>query len=177
MRDANDEEAFREFVVSRWSALAGTAYLLTGDHGRAEDLVQTALEKAHKHWRRIERHDAPEVYVRRVMVNEAISWSRRRRFLELPLVGSHAPAIDPYGDRDLRDALWKALSTLPPRMRAVLVLRFFEDLPEAEVAATLGCSIGSVKSQGSRGLARLRDAFGEDESLEHFTTIRRGGAI
>lgn len=177
MGDANDEEAFREFVVSRWNALARTAYLLTGDHGRAEDLVQDALERAHRHWGRMERQDAPEVYVRRVMVNQAISWSRRRRFLELPLLASHAPPVDPYGDHDLRDALWTAMATLPPRMRAVLVLRFYEDLTEAEIAAALGCSIGSVKSQSSRGLARLRQVFGNDEGVvaEQLAAIRRGG--
>ncbi len=173
---SDDEERFREFVVSRWHSLARTAYLLTGDHGRAEDLVQTALEKTHRHWRRIQRHDLPEVYVRRVMVNRVISWSRRRRFLELPLLAAtQPPTVDPYADSDLRDALWRALAALPPRMRAVLVLRFYEDLSEAEIAKALDCSIGSVKSQASRGLSRVRETVGRDALPTPLIDMEQGG--
>jgi RNA polymerase sigma-70 factor (sigma-E family) len=153
-----DDEAFREFVTARWTALTRTAYLLTGDHGRAEDLVQTTLEKMHRHWRRIERKDAPDAYARRVMTNLAISQSRRRRFRETPI--THAPEIAAGDATDavvVRDEVWRALLRLPPRMRAVLVLRFFEDLSEAEAARVLNCSEGTVKSQSSRGLARLRE--------------------
>lgn len=156
-----DEDGFRGFVVARWGALLRTAYLMTGDHGRAEDLVQTTLERMHRHWHKIQRRDAPEVYARRVMVNEVIAAGRRRRLRELPL--AHAPE-PPARERPLdqmleRDAVWRVLATLPPRMRAVVVLRYYEDLTEADTAAVLSCSVGTVKSQTSRGVARLREAL------------------
>ena len=172
-----DEEAFREFVTARWTALLRTAYLLTGDHGRAEDLVQTTLEKMHRHWRRIERKDAPDAYARRVMTNLAISQSRRRRFRETSI--AFAPQIaarDGANSADavaVRDEVWRALLLLPPRMRAVLVLRFFEDLSEAEVARTLECSEGTVKSQTSRGLARLRELMRPDDPDDEPARARR----
>jgi RNA polymerase sigma-70 factor (sigma-E family) len=152
------DAAFREFVEGSWHRLLRTAYLLTGDHGAAEDLLQTALMRAYRHWGRIRRDDAPEVYVRRVLVNTNISASRRRRLRE------HTTAVvpEPRGVRDhqdtyaVRDELWRAVRTMPPRMRAVLVLRYFDDMSEAEVAEALGCAVGTVKSQISRGLARLR---------------------
>ncbi|MER7206636.1 SigE family RNA polymerase sigma factor [Streptosporangium sp. NPDC000239] len=148
------EEHFRDFVTSRWQAMLRTAYLLTGDHGRAEDLLQTALVRTHRRWNRI---DDPELYTRRVLANLNISWWRRRRITE-HLTGTvpETAVQDPHTGYETRDALWTAMLTLPPRMRAVLVLRYFEDLPEAEVARTLGCSLGTVKSQASRGLERLR---------------------
>jgi RNA polymerase sigma-70 factor (sigma-E family) len=156
-----DDDAFREFVTARWSALVRTAYLLTGDHGRAEDLVQSALERVHRQWRRVERKHAPEAYTRRVMINLAISGSRRHRFRETSLANAPEPVSRDaaYGIAE-RDEVWQALLKLPPRMRAVLVLRHFEDLSEAEVARLLGCGLGTVKSQSSRGLDRLRELLG-----------------
>lgn len=155
-----DDEQFRLFVQRQWGPLLRTAYLLTGDRGTAEDLAQSALEKTHRRWGRVLRRDAPEVYVRRVMVNTAISWRRRRRPLEVPLLTSDsAPAPDAYAQVEERQLLLTALRRLPPRTQAVLVLRYFEDLSEADTAKVLGCSIGSVKSQASRGLARLRVEF------------------
>ncbi|MEV4134735.1 SigE family RNA polymerase sigma factor [Dactylosporangium sp. NPDC049742] len=152
------DDGFRAFVTAQWGPLTRTAFLLTGDRGAAEDLVQSVLEKAHRRWSRILRSDAPEVYVRRAMVNTAISWRRRKRFAEVPLLpADDTPADDQYGRVDDRQQLLAALRRLPPRTRAILVLRYFEDLSEADVAAVLGCSTGSVKSQASRGLARLRD--------------------
>ncbi|GAA3117303.1 SigE family RNA polymerase sigma factor [Streptosporangium carneum] len=152
---ANAEERFRDFVTSRWQAMLRTAYLLTGDHGRAEDLLQTALVRTHRRWNRI---DDPELYTRRILVNLNVSWWRRRRFTEhLTDKIPETTAEDHHAVYDTRDALWAAVLTLPPRMRAVLVLRYFEDLPEAEVARVLDCSLGTVKSQASRGLDRLRD--------------------
>ncbi|MEV7006045.1 SigE family RNA polymerase sigma factor [Streptosporangium sp. NPDC051022] len=153
--DAEDAEGrFRDFVTARWQAMLRTAYLLTGDHGRAEDLLQTALVRTHRRWSRI---DDPEFYTRRVLVNLNASWWRRRRFTE-HLTGTvpETAGEDPHAAYDVRDALWSAVLALPSRMRAVLVLRYFEDLPEAEVARLLGCSLGTVKSQASRGLERLR---------------------
>ncbi|GAA3247740.1 SigE family RNA polymerase sigma factor [Dactylosporangium siamense] len=153
-----DDDGFRAFVTAQWEPLTRTAYLLTGDRGAAEDLVQSVLEKSHRRWGRIVRSDAPEIYVRRAMVNTAISWRRRRRVVEVPLLAADAaPAADQYDRADTRQQLLVALRKLPPRTRAILVLRYFEDLSEADIAQVLGCSTGSVKSQASRGLARLRD--------------------
>lgn len=154
---ATHDAEFQLFVRTQWGPLTRTAYLLTGDRGTAEDLVQSALEKTHRHWSRILRKDAPEVYVRRVMVNTAISWRRRRRVTEVELRATDpGPATDPYVQVEHRHELLRALRRLPRKTRAVLVLRYFEDLSEADIARVLNCSIGSVKSQASRGLARLR---------------------
>ncbi|GAB7042888.1 MULTISPECIES: SigE family RNA polymerase sigma factor [Catenuloplanes] len=151
------DDGFREFVREHWGPLTRTAYLLTGDRGHAEDLVQTALEKTHRKWRTVSRMDAPVAYVRKAMVNTAISWRRRRGFGRGTGAGPEpAAAGDPYQQVVDRQRLTTALRALPPKMRAVLVLRYFEDLTEADVAATLGCSVGTVKSQVSRGLQRLR---------------------
>jgi RNA polymerase sigma-70 factor (sigma-E family) len=167
-----DDESFREFVTMRWPALVRTAYLLTGDHGRAEDLVQTTLEKMHRHWRRIATMESPEGYARRVMTNLAISGSRRKRFREVSMV--HAPEVgaeDGSQSRAEREVMWQVLQQLPPRVRAVMVLRFFEDLSEADIARILECTPGTVKSQHSRGLAKLRallaknDVFPPPESV------------
>ncbi|GAA0365081.1 SigE family RNA polymerase sigma factor [Micromonospora gifhornensis] len=153
----DDEERFREFVSQQWGPLTRTAYLLTGDRGAAEDLVQSALEKTHRRWSRILRKDAPGAYVRRTMINTAVSWRRRRRTIEVPLLDADTIATpDAYQHAESRHQLLAALRRLPPRMRAVLVLRYFEDLSEADVARLLDCSTGTVKSQASRGLARLR---------------------
>jgi RNA polymerase sigma-70 factor (sigma-E family) len=155
-----DDDQFRLFVQRQWGPLLRTAYLLTGDRGTAEDLVQSALEKTHRRWGRLLRRDAPEVYVRRVMVNTAISWWRRRRPLEAPLLTSDIASVpDPYGQVEERQLLLVALRRLPPRTQAILTLRYFEDLSEADTAKVLGCSVGAVKSQASRGLARLRAEF------------------
>ncbi len=146
---------FREFVLARSPGLLGTAYALTGDRGMAEDLLQTALLKTYRHWSDVRRSDRPEAYVRRVMANQRISWWRRRRVAESGTTVPDRAGPVPYPVEE-RDELWQALQELPPRMRAVLVLRYWEDLPEAEVAEILACSVGTVKSQASRGLQRLR---------------------
>lgn len=160
MGTGGEDERFRVFVRQQWNPLLRTAYLLTGDRGLAEDLVQSALEKTHRRWGRIRRQDAPEVYVRRVMVNTATSWWRRRRPVEVPLLASDAtPVADAYAQVEQRQQLVAALRRLPPRTQAILVLRYFEDLSEVDTARVLGCSVGAVKSQASRGLARLRSQF------------------
>lgn len=157
MTSAEHDEQFRLFVTTQWAPLTRTAYLVTGNRADAEDLVQAALEKTHRHWGRILRRDRPEVYVRRVMINTAISWRRRRRVTEVPLLGGDGdPVNDPYAAVEDRQQALDALRRLPPKTRAVLVLRYFEDRTEAEIAQILGCSVGSVKSQASRGLATLR---------------------
>jgi RNA polymerase sigma-70 factor (sigma-E family) len=160
--DAADEEDFRAFVETRWQALVRVGFLLTGDSGRAEDLVQAALVQVHRHWRRIERVDGHDAYARRTLVNLNISWWRRRRVAEhlvdrVPERAHDEP--DHAAAHADRDAVARALLTLPPRMRAVIVLRYYDDLSEADCAAALGCSIGTVKSQTSRGLDRLRVAL------------------
>jgi RNA polymerase sigma-70 factor (sigma-E family) len=153
------EATFREFVTARWPALLRTAYLLTGEHDRAEELVQGALVRVHRHWSKVERAGSPDAYVRKVIVNLNTDWWRRLGSRERP-VGLVADVdrpgtTDPYASFELREDLWLALRELPARMRATLVLRYFEDLTEADTAQVLGCSLGTVKSQTSRGLDRL----------------------
>jgi RNA polymerase sigma-70 factor (sigma-E family) len=157
--DAGSERAFEEFVEDRAMALFGTAYLLVGDVHQAEDLVQSALERAFRRWRRIRTMQYPEAYVRRVLVNLANDrWRRRRGTTEVAL-DEAMEATEPDGTAlvDLRHALLTGLHQLPVGMRAVLVLRYWEGLSDAEVAAELGRSVGTVKSQASRGLQRLRE--------------------
>jgi RNA polymerase sigma-70 factor (sigma-E family) len=152
---AQGEEAFQAFVRQEWKHLIHTAYLLTGDRNYAEDLAQTALEKIHRQWGTL---DNPGAYARRVMINTAISWRRRRSFGEIPHEPVDVALVGNDFDRvDQRHQLVKALRRLPPKMRAVLVLRYFEDLPDLEIARILGCSVGTVKSQASRGIQRLRE--------------------
>ena len=161
MRDSADAD-FTDFVRISSTGLLRTAVLLVGgDRGHAEDLLQGVLERMYPRWARIE--GPPEAYARRALAHAAVNrWrSRRRRVAELPLWDDGPGPADPTGDLaatvELRDALVRALLTLPARQRAVLVLRFLDDLAEEEVARALGCSVGTVKSQSSRGLARLRD--------------------
>jgi RNA polymerase sigma-70 factor (sigma-E family) len=150
-----DESAFAEFVAARSSALMRTAYLLTRDHHLAEDLVQTALFKAAMAWERIEGE--PEPYVRRILYTENVSWWRRRRRLvvEAAQVRAEEPA-GPGTDIDLQVALERALGLLTTKQRAVLVLRYYEDLSEAGAARVLGVGVGTVKSTHRRALLRLR---------------------
>ncbi|QNN52471.1 SigE family RNA polymerase sigma factor [Nocardioides mesophilus] len=150
---SSDEAAFHAFVVARTAALSRTAYLLTGDHHLAEDLVQTALFKTAKAWGRIKGD--PEPYVRRILYTENISWWRRRRHLrEVAVEGYDGPAA--AADVDLRFALEQALAQLSIKQRTVLVLRYFEDLTEAQTAQVLGIGLGTVKSTTRQALARLR---------------------
>jgi RNA polymerase sigma-70 factor (sigma-E family) len=166
--DQQDEQDFHDFVVGQWHALLRTAYLLTGDRGDAEDLVQSALVRVHRNWHRIERRDAPAVYVRRVLVNlNASIWRRRSRLREQPTdVLPERAGGDTADVHAQRDELRRACLRLPPRQRAVLVLRYFEDLSEADSAATLGISVGAVKSQTSRGLDKLRAIIAADRALD-----------
>ncbi|MBB6628106.1 SigE family RNA polymerase sigma factor [Nocardioides sp. KIGAM211] len=153
---SGDAVGFDEFVAARSGGLLRTAYLLTHDHALAEDLLQTALAKAWFAWSRIEGR--PEPYVRKVLVNTYASWWRRRwngelATEELPERGGGADGTD---TADAGHDLWRAMERLPRRMRAVVVLRYFEDLTEAETARLLGCSVGTVKSQTSKAFAKLR---------------------
>lgn len=160
--DAN-REGFEEFVIARRAALLRTAYLLTGDHDDAEDLVQVALVKVVPHWRRIA--DRPEPYVRRVLARESVSRWRRRRWREVSTAEppDRRAAGDAAGEASDRDLLRSALAALPPRQRAVIVLRYYDDLTERQTAEALGIAVGTVKSQARDGLARLRTLLPDAE--------------
>jgi RNA polymerase sigma-70 factor (sigma-E family) len=150
----DSEAGFADFVAQWSPALLRVAFLLTGDRGLAEDLLQTALLKTSRRWSRLADHQAAYPYVRRVLVTTYASWRRRRRVGEV--LTDRMPEHLGADEEMAPGQAVAALESLPPRMRAVIVLRFYEDLSEADTAAALGCSIGSVKSQASRGLARLR---------------------
>jgi RNA polymerase sigma-70 factor (sigma-E family) len=158
------DEDFREFVMARSPALLRTAFLLLGDRGLAEDLVQSALAKAYRHWDRVSAAGDTEAYVRRIMVNERRSWWRRNRGREVLGPVPDRGGRDEFAGLAERDAIWQAVLRLPPRTRAVLVLRYWEDLSEAETAQILDCSVGTVKSQASRGLRKLQQAIGPDRT-------------
>lgn len=152
-----DDPEFRDYVTARGRALLRTAYLLTGNLADAEDLVQAALAKTYLAWDRIEDRGALDGYVRRAMVNTHISWWRRRRVQEFPTDELPDQAVaDHAGDSDLSETLRRAIDRLPHRMRAAVVLRYYEDMTEAEVAERLGVSLGTVKSTVSRAVAKLR---------------------
>ena len=162
MRLREPEVSFEDFVHARAGALLRTALLLAGQNrADAEDLLQLALERAYRHWPRVCRSGEPERYIRGILANaSADRWRRLARRPEGsmpasfsgPAVADHAAAV---ADRDY---LLRALAGLPPRQRAVLVLRYFDDLSEAETAQMLGCSLGTVKSQAAQAMAKLREA-------------------
>ena len=152
-RQVTAAESFDAFVMARSRKLLRTAYLLTSDHALAEDLVQTALAKAWFAWSRIEGGD-PEPYVRKIMVNTYSTWWRRRWNGEQPTDELPEYAVPAHAEEPTD--IWRALQRLPRRQRAVVVLRFYEDLSEAETARILGCSPGTVKSQTSKAFAKLR---------------------
>ncbi|GAA1590346.1 SigE family RNA polymerase sigma factor [Kribbella sancticallisti] len=160
---ADRDQEFTAFVVARSAQLVRIARMLCGDQGLAEDLVQTALEKAYVRWNRIELGD-PFSYVRRAVVNQHLSWLRRRPWRERPVEapGEVRPGFmhvdDPAPGVQQRVTVEAALAALTRRERAVVVLRFIEDLSEAETAATLGVAIGTVKSTSSRALTKLRSS-------------------
>ncbi|MCW2671762.1 MAG: polymerase, sigma-24 subunit, subfamily protein [Frankiales bacterium] len=149
--------AFRDFVLSRQRALLRSAWLLTGDWASAEDLVQASLLKVWPHWPRVVVNGQEDAYVRRVVLNTYLSsrrraWHRERPTADVPDVES----ADALLGSDLRPALLTGLAALPPRQRAVVVLRYFQDLSEAQCAEALDCAVGTVKSQTSKALATLR---------------------
>jgi RNA polymerase sigma-70 factor (sigma-E family) len=165
---ASDRVSFEQFVEGSSSRMLTLAMLLTG-HNRAdaEDLLQTVLERAYRRWRRICRNGDPARYVRQMLVNAAVDrWRLLRRRPEQPLGSDDSAwsATLAWPDRSAaiadQDLVWRALARLPPGQRAVLVLRYYEDLTEAQTAAVLGCSVGSVKTQASRALTKLRGIVG-----------------
>jgi RNA polymerase sigma-70 factor (sigma-E family) len=155
--DRAAESEFSEFMHSRWLQLLRLGYVLTGDRGLAEDLAQTALARAYASWPRIRRAGDPDAYVRRVLVNANRSRFRKRRVAEQLTGTVPEPAqVDAARDCDDRVTLMAALMRLPLGQRSVVVLRFWLDMTEPQVAEALGCSVGNVKSQATRGLAALR---------------------
>ncbi len=159
------EESFSAFVRARSHALGRAAYLLTGDVHLAEDLVQTALHRAAMRWEKLSASGDPEAYVRRILYNEHVSWWRRRRIQES--YGGDAPerAAAAATDCDVRLSMRAGLARLTPKQRAVLVLRFYEDMSESQAAAVLGVGVGTVKSQTRHALERLRVLAPELEDL------------
>ncbi|MCD9880226.1 SigE family RNA polymerase sigma factor [Streptomyces guryensis] len=155
-RNGDDDTEFVQFATTRWSQLVRTAYMLTGDFHEAEDLVQTTLIKVYTQWRRL-RRDETDAYVRRALINNNRSRHRKHRVVHLlmPFLPD-ATEPDEASGSEKRDVLLRALAELPPRQRTVVVLRYWEDLSIEEVAYALGCSEGTVKSQASRALAKLR---------------------
>ncbi|WP_327049482.1 SigE family RNA polymerase sigma factor [Microbispora sp. NBC_01189] len=150
-----NHEEFHTYVQSRGAALLRVANQLTGNPSDAEDLLQTALARTYLAWDRIRDRSSLDGYVRRAMVNINISWWRRRRLEEYP--SEAIPDVPAQQDaRHRYDELEQALDRLPTRQRAAIVLRYYEDMTEPEIARTLGISVGTVKSTVSRGMAKLR---------------------
>ncbi|MEV0808913.1 SigE family RNA polymerase sigma factor [Micromonospora sp. NPDC050200] len=151
---------YEEFADSRLTALLRYAVMLTGDPHQAQDLVQDTMVRVQLNWRRVARADSPERYVRRMLTNQYVDWRRgswvRRVLLRGDPDESPPVATDHAQDAVERDQIWSWLSRLPRRQRASLVLRYYEDLPDAEIAEILGCAVGTVRSSISRALATLR---------------------
>ena len=163
---AAEPTGFREFVEAQSRSLLRAAWLLTGDWAGAEDLVQSSLAVTWTHWSTLTRPDAPQLYARRVMLRTFLRWRRRR------WNGEIATGLPERGDDrditeavDLRQSVHVVLAALPPRQHAVVVLRYFLDLTEAQTAAALGCSVGSVKKHAARALATLRQSPGLAEIM------------
>ncbi|MEU3529217.1 SigE family RNA polymerase sigma factor [Streptomyces sp. NPDC038707] len=171
-KQARDEE-FQSFMIGRWPRLMRTAFLLTGEQHAAEDLVQSTLEQVYTAWRRVGAADDPEAYVRRVMINAHARKHRRRlrEFLapkdDTGLVREVADTGDRIAQADDRSALLTALAQLPPRQREAVVLRYWEDLTETQAAEAMGCSVGTVKSNAAKGIAKLRAIPALAETVTH----------
>ncbi|MET9563787.1 SigE family RNA polymerase sigma factor [Streptomyces tauricus] len=172
---AGDRE-FQAFVVGRWPRLMRTAFLLTGEQHAAEDLVQSTLEQVYVAWHRVASANDPEAYVRRVMINAHARRYRRklREFLvprseDAGLTHEVADTCDRIAQADDRHMLLKALAELPTRQREAVVLRYWEDLTEMQTAEAMGCSVGTVKSNAAKGIAKLRAISGLAQ------TVTQGG--
>jgi RNA polymerase sigma-70 factor (sigma-E family) len=158
---------FDEFVTAQGAGLRRLAYLLCRDVHRAEDLTQSALAKAYRHWSRISTMEQSVAYVNRILVRECTSWRNRASSSELvtadPTSWDDRTAQPDHADSIAEaDAMWQLLGTLPPKQRAVLVLRYFKDMSDEQIAEAMGCSSSTVRSNAARAFATLRDAAGED---------------
>ncbi|MFE7524317.1 SigE family RNA polymerase sigma factor [Kitasatospora sp. NPDC057542] len=175
MREAksDQDDGFQAFIVAAWPRLVRTAYLLAGEQYAAEDLVQSAAEKACAAWPKVRRADDPYAYVRRILVNQhARRWRRRAPELLVETVPDAPGVEDGFARSDQRGALLAALATLPPRQREAVVMRHWEDLSDSQTAAAMGCSVGAVRSHAAKGIARLRQVTALVELKE---TTRIGG--
>ena len=159
----SDEDGFTGFVCAHSTSLFRTAYLMTGDYQRAEDLLQTTLVRLYQRWPRVAAMDRPLPYARKVVVSQAASWWRRRSSHEQPLLVLRDEPVWAGRLEDVaeHDRVWQAVLSLPPRQRAVMVLRYYEDLSEAEIAETLAMAPGTVKSHSHAAKRRLADLLGE----------------
>jgi RNA polymerase sigma-70 factor (sigma-E family) len=158
----SDEDRFTEFVRASSASLFRTAYLMTGDYQRAEDVLQSALVRVYQRWPRVAAMAKPEACARKVVVTQAASWWRKRSSHESPLVLRDEPSWDGrVEDVPEHERVWQAVLSLPRRQRAVTVLRYYEDLSEAQIAETLGMAPGSVKSHSHAAGRRLADLLGE----------------
>jgi RNA polymerase sigma-70 factor (sigma-E family) len=157
-----DAPTFEEYVGTAWPSLYRSAYLLAGNHADAEDIAQQTLLKAHRSWDRIRGSDSPTAYLRRMLTNTYLS-QRRPKGRKLELLTDAPPEPDPPPHRgpEERMVLWPHVKSLPPRQRAVIVLRYYEDLSEQQIADALGCSRGNVKSTAHHALKTLRAALGD----------------
>lgn len=158
---------FDDFVRARSTALQRAAYLMVGDVSLAQDLVQEALTKTYVAWPRLHRASNAEAYTRKVITTTAISWFRRKSWSNERVVSSlPETGVAGHDDSVVRSTLlWTCLQHLPPRQRAAIVLRYYEDLTEAQTAEAMGCAVGTVKSQVAAGLAKLRAELGDDSDL------------
>ena len=166
IRSQEHISAFADLVEARSTGLLRLAYVVVGDHQLAQDLLQEALVKAYVAWPRLRDGSKAEAYVRRTMVTTAISWRRRRSFHERPIdtFPDHNQA-DPSDRLTTHDVVWEQICGLPARQRAALVLRYYEDLSEAETAELMGCSVGTVKSQVATALGKLRERMGSGSGV------------
>jgi RNA polymerase sigma-70 factor (sigma-E family) len=167
-RSQEQVSAFAELVEARSTALLRLAYAVVGDHQLAQDLLQEALVKVYVAWPRLRDTSAAEAYARRTIVTTAISWRRRRSFHEPPVdvvPDLHESQVDHSDGLATHDVLWQQVRGLPPRQRAALVLRYYEDLSEADTAELMGCSTGTVKSQLAAALAKLRERVGPNSGV------------
>lgn len=159
---ASDEERFTDFVRAYSAALFRTAFLMTGDYQRAEDILQTSLVRIYQRWPRVDAMDSPVGYAHKVVVSQSASWWRRRSSRESLLQRVDEPTwsgrIEEVAEHQ---RVWQAVLSLPPRQRAVIVLRYYENLTEAQIADTLGMAPGTVKSHSHAAARRLADLLGE----------------
>jgi RNA polymerase sigma-70 factor (sigma-E family) len=163
---------FVEFAAARSSALHRYAYLLVGDLGHAEDLVQEALTRTYVNWTRLRDPRSAEAYTRKAITSIALDWRRRRSWTERPRddLPDQIARGEPTDGVTTRDWVWRELQALPPRQRAAVVLRYYENLTLAQTAEVMGCTIGTVKSQVSHGLKRLQATLGDQVTFKETTT-------